>query len=76
MIFDLFEAAQEFLSEITPTHVSASTASCLGSSSTTDVDVKVSLVVILTLESLTYIPPLICTVNYMMILVGIDKVQI
>jgi len=43
MIFDLFEAAQEFLSEITPTHVSASTASCLGSSSTTDVDVKVSL---------------------------------
>ncbi|PAN38837.1 hypothetical protein PAHAL_7G201600 [Panicum hallii] len=41
MIFDLFEAAQEFLSEITATHVSAST--CLGSSSTTDVDVKVSL---------------------------------
>ncbi|KAG2567098.1 hypothetical protein PVAP13_7NG220600 [Panicum virgatum] len=43
MIFDLFEAAQEFLSEITPSHVSASTASYLGSSSTTDVDVKVSL---------------------------------
>ncbi|CAN6235470.1 unnamed protein product [Urochloa humidicola] len=43
MIFNLFEAAQEFLSEITPAHVSVSTASCLGSSSTTDVDVKVSL---------------------------------
>jgi len=27
MIFDLFEAAQEFLSEITPSHVSASTVS-------------------------------------------------
>lgn len=39
MIFNLFEAAQEFLSEIAPPHVSAS---CLGSSST-DVDVKVSL---------------------------------
>nr|CAB3487479.1 unnamed protein product [Digitaria exilis] len=42
MIFNLFEAAQEFLSEIAPAHISGSTASCLGSSSTTDVDVKVS----------------------------------
>nr|CAB3484962.1 unnamed protein product [Digitaria exilis] len=43
MIFNLFEAAQEFLSEIAPAHISGNTASCLGSSSTTDVDVKVSL---------------------------------
>ncbi|TKW05167.1 hypothetical protein SEVIR_7G157200v4 [Setaria viridis] len=43
MIFNLFEVAQEFLSEIAPAHVSTSNASCLGSSSTTDVDVKVNL---------------------------------
>ncbi|KAJ1271678.1 hypothetical protein BS78_06G144600 [Paspalum vaginatum] len=41
MIFNLFEAAQEFLSEIAPAHVSVRSASCLGSSST-DLDVKVS----------------------------------
>ncbi|KAL6650949.1 hypothetical protein ACP70R_009874 [Stipagrostis hirtigluma subsp. patula] len=43
MIFDLVEAAQEFLSEIAPAHVSAP---LLGSSTmhqTTDVDVKVNL---------------------------------
>lgn len=46
MIFNLVEAAQEFLSEIAPANDSASTAPCLGSSTiqqTTDVDVKVRL---------------------------------
>eukprot|EP00267_Zea_mays_P050960 XP_020403837.1 eIF-2-alpha kinase GCN2 isoform X3 [Zea mays] len=41
MIFNLFEAAQEFLSEIAPARVSVSTASFLGLSSTTDDNVEV-----------------------------------